>query len=80
MTQRTIKPYMIGLAGGSASGKTSVCQILFDQVGESVGNECVMIALDSYYKPLSYWIYNKFYKEMKFVKIYQSTTLTIQTL
>jgi len=54
MTQRTIKPYMIGLAGGSASGKTSVCQILFDQVGESVGNECVMIALDSYYKPLSY--------------------------
>lgn len=50
---KTVKPYLIGISGGSASGKTSVCQLIFDKVGDMVGNECVMIALDSYYMPLS---------------------------
>ena len=50
MNGKNIKPYIIGLAGGSASGKTSVCQLLFDAVGDSVQNDCVMITLDSYYK------------------------------
>ena len=42
-------PFLIGVSGGSASGKTSVSQILFKLIGI---DDCVMISMDSYYKEL----------------------------
>jgi uridine kinase len=44
------RPFMIGVSGGSASGKTSVSQIMFKQIGIE---DCVMISMDSYYKDLT---------------------------
>lgn len=43
------KPYLIGISGGSASGKTSVAQIIFKHIGIE---DCVLISQDSYYKQL----------------------------
>jgi uridine kinase len=43
------KPYLIGVAGGSASGKTSVAQVIFKLIGIQ---DCVLISTDSYYKDL----------------------------
>ena len=45
-----IKPYLIGISGGSASGKTSVAQVIFKLIGIE---DCVLISLDSYYKDMS---------------------------
>ena len=42
-----MKPLFVGVAGGSASGKTSVCDIIFDRVGVK---ECTLICLDNFYK------------------------------
>eukprot|EP01091_Cochliopodium_minus_P007014 TRINITY_DN16957_c0_g1_i1.p1 TRINITY_DN16957_c0_g1~~TRINITY_DN16957_c0_g1_i1.p1 ORF type:complete len:265 (+),score=67.76 TRINITY_DN16957_c0_g1_i1:375-1169(+) len=43
-------PFIIGVAGGTASGKTSVCK----KISELVGNErVVIISQDSYYKNLT---------------------------
>lgn len=44
------KPYLIGISGGSASGKTSVAQIIFKLIGIQ---DCNLISLDSYYKKLA---------------------------
>jgi uridine kinase len=44
------RPFIIGVSGGSASGKTSVSQIMFKQIGIE---DCVMISMDSYYKDLT---------------------------
>jgi uridine kinase len=44
------KPYLIGISGGSASGKTSVAQIIFKLIGIQ---DCILFSLDSYYKVLS---------------------------
>ena len=41
------KPYLIGIAGGSASGKTSVAQMIFKLVGIQ---DCILVSQDSYYK------------------------------
>jgi len=46
MKNRT-KPYLIGISGGSASGKTSVAQIIFKLIGIE---DCVLVSQDSYYK------------------------------
>jgi uridine kinase len=46
-----IKPFVIGISGGSASGKTSVSQIIFKMIGIQ---DCNMISMDSYYKVIRY--------------------------
>jgi pantothenate kinase-related protein Tda10 len=51
MTNKTARPFLIGVSGGSASGKTSVSQIMFKLIGI---DDCVMISMDSYYKDLTY--------------------------
>jgi uridine kinase len=44
------EPYIIGIAGGSASGKTSVCNAMIKKVGV---RWVVNIATDSFYKILT---------------------------
>lgn len=44
------KPYIIGLSGGSASGKTSVSREIFQKIGV---DDCLMITMDSYYRVIS---------------------------
>ena len=47
-----MKPHiLIGIAGGSGSGKTMVAQRIFDELGS---DKVVIIQQDSYYKNLSY--------------------------
>lgn len=43
------KPLFIGVAGGTASGKTTVCEI----IKEEFGDFCCMVAFDMFYKGLS---------------------------
>ena len=43
------KPLFIGVSGGTASGKTSVCEI----IKEEFGQKCCLVAFDSFYKGLS---------------------------
>jgi uridine kinase len=40
---------LIGVCGGSASGKTSLCQV----VGEALGVSCRMLSMDAFYKGLT---------------------------
>jgi pantothenate kinase-related protein Tda10 len=47
------KPYLIGISGGSASGKTTVAQVIFKELSSTGIRDCVLISMDSYYKPLS---------------------------
>ena len=42
-----MKPIFVGVAGGSASGKTSVCDIVFKELGVK---ECTLISIDNFYK------------------------------
>lgn len=42
-----MKPIFVGVAGGSASGKTCVCDVVFQKIGVK---ECTLIALDNFYK------------------------------
>jgi uridine kinase len=44
-----LRPFIIGVTGGSASGKTSLCKSIQD----SLGVDCTMISVDSFYKDLS---------------------------
>lgn len=44
------KPFLIGVSGGSASGKTSLCKAIFDSLGPT---DCSMISVDSFYKNLT---------------------------
>ena len=41
------KPFLIGICGGSASGKTSVANIIFKYVGLQ---HCLLFSMDKYYK------------------------------
>ena len=41
--------YVIGLSGGSASGKTSVANIIHEKAGIK---DCVLFSMDSYYKQM----------------------------
>ena len=47
--QEFVKPVLIGITGGTASGKTSLCM----RIAERIGLDCTYIALDSFYKGLS---------------------------
>lgn len=50
------RPVLIGVSGGSASGKTTVSSAIFKMIGIQ---DCVLISMDSYYKDLTYiQIYN----------------------
>lgn len=44
------KPFLIGVSGGSASGKTSLCKVLHESIGV---DNCSMISVDSFYKNLT---------------------------
>ena len=46
---KRMKPLFIGVVGGTASGKTSLCQ----RIEESLGEEVSLVSLDSFYKGLS---------------------------
>lgn len=50
MKKSITKPYIIGISGGSASGKTSVSKEIFDRMGF---DDCLMITMDSYYRIIS---------------------------
>jgi uridine kinase len=44
-----VKPLFIGVTGGTASGKTSLCRRIIERIGLDVS----YISLDSFYKGLS---------------------------
>ena len=48
---------MIGVAGGTASGKTTVCKSIMDQLGQTEVNntdkQVVALSQDSFYKELT---------------------------
>jgi uridine kinase len=50
-SQAPIKPFMIGVAGGSGSGKTTIVKNLFKQLK---GQQVTCISHDNYYKDLSH--------------------------
>lgn len=50
ISENLYKPYIIGLSGGSASGKTSVSNEIFKRMGVE---DCLMITMDSYYRVIS---------------------------
>ena len=43
------KPIIIGITGGTASGKTTLCK----KIIEALGLECTLLTLDSFYYGLS---------------------------
>ncbi|KAL6074828.1 Uridine-cytidine kinase 2, variant 2 [Balamuthia mandrillaris] len=45
-----LAPFLIGVAGGTASGKTSVCEIIISSLKN---HRVVVISLDSFYRPLT---------------------------
>ncbi len=47
MSTELNKPFLIGICGGSASGKTSVANIIFKYVGLQ---NCLLFSMDMYYK------------------------------
>ena len=49
MQQHHLKPLFIGVTGGTASGKTSLC----NRIRERIHLNCSYISLDSFYKGLS---------------------------
>jgi hypothetical protein len=48
--QTSIKPLIIGCAGGTASGKTSVCKLILQKLGD---HRVAIISQDCFYKNLS---------------------------
>ena len=52
MLRANRKPILIGLAGGSASGKTSIAQILYNTFKPT--NSVTIIREDDYYKDQSH--------------------------
>ncbi|XP_011406314.1 PREDICTED: uridine-cytidine kinase 2-like [Amphimedon queenslandica] len=54
MQEEGRRPFVIGVAGGTASGKTSVCRKIMEAVcQEGVNPKVVMISQDSFYRDLS---------------------------
>lgn len=53
--ERPAKPFLIGIAGGTASGKSSVCAKIIDQLKhiDSDGQKVVIISQDSFYRDLN---------------------------
>ncbi|XP_029636961.1 uridine-cytidine kinase 2 [Octopus sinensis] len=52
---RPNKPFMIGIGGGTASGKSSVCAKIIDQLRylDSNGRQVVIISQDAFYRDLN---------------------------
>lgn len=46
-----IKPYFIGICGGTASGKTTLCREIFQNL--SVIDDCILLSMDNFYKGLT---------------------------
>jgi uridine kinase len=46
-----MKPFIVGIGGGSGSGKSTVAQLLIDELGES---DVVLLSQDHYYSDLSH--------------------------
>eukprot|EP00123_Amoebidium_parasiticum_P007748 comp18336_c1_seq1/m.19430 comp18336_c1_seq1/g.19430 ORF comp18336_c1_seq1/g.19430 comp18336_c1_seq1/m.19430 type:complete len:263 (-) comp18336_c1_seq1:102-890(-) len=50
------RPLMIGVCGGTASGKTTVCQMIMEQLGAQANDNfehmAVLVHQDSFYQPL----------------------------
>ena len=44
------KPYLVGIAGGTASGKTSLAKIVVSQLEKK---SVLLLSLDSFYRPLT---------------------------
>lgn len=44
-----VKPIFIGVTGGTASGKTSLCK----RIGQKLKEDIVVISLDNFYKGLT---------------------------
>tara|TARA_B100002003_G_C13960025_1_gene465080 strand:+ start:138 stop:767 length:630 start_codon:yes stop_codon:yes gene_type:complete len=51
MAVKNLKPYMIGIAGPSCSGKTALAKYLMKKLGQ---DNCSVIQVDSYYHDLSH--------------------------
>ena len=51
------KPFMIGVAGGTASGKSTVCDLLMEKLGQHdvniVEKQVVHLSQDSFYRELT---------------------------
>ena len=46
-----LKPYLIGISGGTASGKTTLCKELFQNL--SGIDDCILLSMDNFYFGLS---------------------------
>jgi len=55
--ENTRKPFMIGVAGGTASGKSTVCDLLMEKLGQNnvniVDKQVVHLSQDSFYRELT---------------------------
>lgn len=49
LKDKNVKPLFIGVTGGTASGKTSLCK----RIGERFESNVAVVSLDSFYKGLS---------------------------
>ena len=49
-------PIIVGIAGGSASGKTSVARLIKQKIESEIGTETIPISSDSFYKARRQWI------------------------
>ncbi|KAJ8038882.1 Uridine-cytidine kinase 2-B [Holothuria leucospilota] len=47
------RPFLIGVAGGTASGKSTVCQKIVEGVGQTDQRKLCIISQDSFYRDLS---------------------------
>ena len=52
-TKEFIRPLLIGIAGGSCSGKTTLAIELVEAIGKA---RCTYVDQDSYYKDLSHML------------------------
>src|SRR5690242_7555484 len=50
VASKKLKPFIIGVAGGTASGKTSVCKLILNRLGD---HRVAIISQDCFYKNLS---------------------------
>ena len=46
-----LKPYLIGISGGTASGKTTLCRELFENL--SGIDDCILLSMDNFYLGLT---------------------------
>jgi uridine kinase len=49
----TLPPLLVGVAGGSASGKSSLCENIIKELKNEHNSSFTVISLDSYYKSLA---------------------------